>query len=102
MALGAPCLEADLVDVAPLAPGLQFECVIAELRNLGEPDQEERLLPACGPDTGIPCFEIAEDRESCPDTLTGLTLVIERGGLSVPPGTHVQARCRTRCDGDHL
>jgi hypothetical protein len=100
--LGAPCLDADLVDFDPLAPGLQFECVVSEVRNLGEADQEERLLPACGPDAPIPCFEIAQDRDMCPDTPTGLTLVIERGGLSVPPGTHVQARCRTRCDGDHL
>jgi len=98
--VGNPCIEGTLVDVAPDTAGLQFECSVSDVRNPGDDDQEETLLPPCDAGSGIPCWQLVEDRAGCADTPTGLTLVVERGDASVPPGTHVQARCLTCEDGD--
>jgi hypothetical protein len=93
--IGNPCLEAELVDVAPDTEGLQYECTASLVVNPGE-NHEETLLRYCDPAStfAYPCWHLVEDRQACPETPTGLTLVVERLG-GVPLGTHIQARCRT-------
>jgi hypothetical protein len=94
--IGNPCVEGDLVDVDPDTDGLQFECSVSDVLDPGTNDQEETVLPVCdSPLTRVPCWHLFEDPAACVDTPTHLSLVVERGGLGVPNGTHVQARCRT-------
>jgi hypothetical protein len=90
--LGVPCIDADLVDVEPDTEGLQFECVVSQIS-----DQVESLLPHCpeGATGDLPCWHLVEDRSYCPLTPTGMHLAIERSGVSIAPGSHVIARCRT-------
>ena len=112
-AIGNPCIEALLKDVDPATDGLQYECTVSDVVNPGTDDQEETVLPYCNmasaedndptdapASTNTPCWHLTEDRTACPDTPTGLTLIVERNDQSVPTGTHVQARCVTCVDGN--
>jgi hypothetical protein len=50
-------------------------------------------MPSCEQSGGAkPCYRLTEDRASCPDTPTGLTLTVERDG-ETPPETTVGVRC---------
>ena len=112
-AFGNPCLEAVLRDADLDAPGLQYECSVSDVIDPGGPEQDETILAFCDRaaeedsdpttwpvSTNLPCWHLIEDRNQCPATPTGLTLVVERGTTPVWPGTHVQARCVTCPDGD--
>jgi len=94
--IGNPCIEGDL-DTDPDTAGVQFECQVSDVRYPGEERQEETILPQCTtvpPATGdLPCWHLMTDTDSCPDTPTNFTLIVERGSGSVPTGTHVIARC---------
>jgi hypothetical protein len=87
--IGNPCIDSNILD----AQG-NYECQVSDVRFPGEDRQEETILPECNDArSNIPCWHLELDREACPTTPTGLTLVVERGGGSVLTGTHVQARC---------
>jgi hypothetical protein len=91
--IGNPCIEGN-IDVDPDTAGVQYECVVSDVRYPGEDRQEESIIPHCDDTGGNPdCWRFVEDRAQCPDTATGLTLEVVRGPGSVPTGTHVQARC---------
>jgi hypothetical protein len=94
--LGNPCIEAELYDTDPDLDGLQYECTASIVVDPGHPDQDETLLHHCDPTSTFswPCWTLVEDRQACPETPTGLTLVVERLG-HVPPGSHLHARCRS-------
>jgi hypothetical protein len=112
-AIGNPCIEALLKDQDPSTPELDYECTVSDVVNPGTDEQEETVLPFCNmasaedtdpsnapASTNLPCWHLIEDTASCPDTPTNLTLIVERGDVSVPTGTHVQARCVTCVDGN--
>lgn len=105
-AIGNPCLTSLLKDRNPSTPELDYECTVSDVFNPGTDEQTETLLPQCNAaedldptdapnSTNIPCWHLATDTTNCGDTPTQLTLVVERGDMSVPTGTHVQARCVT-------
>jgi hypothetical protein len=66
---------------------------VSDVRYKNTDDQEETILPECdGAMTNIPCWHL-EPGELCTTTETGLALVVERGGATVPTGTSVEVRC---------
>jgi hypothetical protein len=93
--IGNPCLEGDL-DTDPATAGVQYECLVSDVTAQGTDSQTETMLSECAtvpPATSdLPCWHLEPDVE-CRATASGLSLVIERGGGSVPTDTHVQARC---------
>ncbi len=62
--LGAPCISAPLLDVDPVADGLQPECV-AWYSYLLDGERTEELVPACRADEPGPCYRIHDDPMSC-------------------------------------
>jgi hypothetical protein len=90
------CLESD-IDLDPDIPGVQYECVVSEVRFPGEDRQEETILPECDDArTRLPCWHLEEDLVGCADTPTNMNLVVERGGHTVPPGSRIHLRCASR------
>jgi hypothetical protein len=111
--LGSPCVQGLLADVDLDTAGAQYECTVSDVLDPGTGTQEETVLPYCNmaaaedrdPETpsistNLPCWHLATDLQSCPDTPTNLALIVERGGANVPTGTYVQGRCVTCTDGD--
>jgi hypothetical protein len=107
--IGNPCITALLKDRDPDQAGLQYECTVSDVVNPNGPDRQETILPHCNAaedldptnppnSTNVPCWHLHPDAERCGTTPTQLSLVVERGGASVPPNTHVQARCITCVD----
>lgn len=84
--LGTPCLDTTPLDVDPNTPGLQGDCVAADVVGA-----TVTQLPAC--DAGSPpCWKIEPDA-ACP--LTNLRLVVTRAS-EPPAGTRTTLRCRVR------
>ncbi|MCB9561357.1 MAG: VWA domain-containing protein [Kofleriaceae bacterium] len=103
-AIGNPCIEGDLVDKDPNTAGVQPDCVVSDVLNPNTAEQVETALPQCNQaedndvnnppnSTNLPCWHLEIDTDACPETSSNLTLLVERGGASVPTGTHVQAHC---------
>ncbi len=93
--IGNPCIEGN-IDARPDEEGIQYDCQVSDVRYPGEDRQEETIIPECtstSPAAPLPCWHFETDMDSCPDTPTNLTLIVERGAGSVPTGTHVIARC---------
>ena len=96
LVIGNPCIEGD-IDRDKAMDGIQYDCQVSDIRFPGGDNQQESVLPQCSsatPDASEhPCWHFVEDRETCPDTLTGFTLMVERGSTTVPPGTNTRVRC---------
>jgi hypothetical protein len=95
--IGNPCIEGN-IDTDPDTAGVQYECQVSDVRFPGADNQEETPLPECDATmSNIPCWNLVLDVDADPpttcDTDTHLVLVVERGGASVPTGTHTQVRC---------
>jgi hypothetical protein len=94
--IGNPCLEGNLHDSDPNVDGVQPECTVSDVTNLGRDGQTEKILDTCNAEkSNIPCyyFELNPDQCTGDDQPTKLTLVVERGEGSVAPNTTVVARC---------
>lgn len=107
-AIGNPCIQGQLKDRDLDTDGLQPECVVADVQNPGTDEQVEDILPVCNAadqedldttnapaSTNLPCWHLKVDTDQCAGEPTELALLVERGGATVPTGTHVQARCVT-------
>jgi hypothetical protein len=98
--VGDACIEGE-IDEDPLAEGIQHECLVSDIRFLGQSNQEETILPECQavpPGAGeMPCWYLRQDFDKCPDTATGAMIRVERGGRSVPLDTEVVIRCAAGC-----
>jgi hypothetical protein len=96
--IGNPCIEGN-IDTDPNTAGVQPDCQVSDVRYPGELRQEETVLNQCSsatPDPSeYPCWRLEEDLTACAETVTNLSLVVERGNGSVPTGTHTQLRCVT-------
>ncbi len=71
MVLGAACFDTPLLDVDPVADGLQAECVAWYAYNNNDGVHSEDLIPACQGDAPGPCWKVGLDPRICPDA--GLT-----------------------------
>ncbi len=102
-AIGDTCIYGE-IDNNPDLEGIQYECLVSDVRFLGTDDQEEFMLPECAqvpPEEGeLPCWHIVQNYDMCPDAPTGALLVVERGGVSVPLDTEVVVRCAAGCNID--
>lgn len=98
--IGIPCIEG-AIDLDPDTPGMQYDCIVSDVRYPGTDEQEETLLPMCEsvpPEPGtLPCWEIVVGPDYCPDTASGSYVEVYRGGANVPRGTHTIMRCSTGC-----
>ncbi len=91
--IGNPCIVGN-IDTDPNTPGVQYDCSVSDVTNKGTDQQTETILPECDASmSNIPCWHLDPDTAQCGSTDTQLSLVVERGGGSVPPGTTVEARC---------
>lgn len=94
----SPCLEGDLLtdDLDAASPGLQLDCAVSDVSDLGEV-----AIPACAmtapdaptTDGARPCYWLASTPAAC-TTTTGLELRVERSAPPAP-GTRVRVRCAT-------
>ena len=100
-AIGNPCIQSTLRE--------PYDCSVSDVRNPGEDNEVETLLPECNADedtnpddapnsTNIPCWHLEVDTDACPETPTQLSLIVERAGQGAPSGTHVIAQCVTCSD----
>jgi hypothetical protein len=91
--IGNPCIEGNIDDDGDPSNG-GYECQVSDVRFPGEDRQEETPIAECNAAMdNIPCWHFDVDAAACPNTDTNYVLVVERGGASVPTGTHVQVRC---------
>jgi len=97
------CITSVLKDVNPELEGAQHDCTVSEVV-----DETETILPECDraaeedlditdapASTNLPCWHLTPNPVNCAETPTTLALVVERGGATVPAGTHVHAQCVT-------
>lgn len=94
------CVDGEL-DQDPVTAGVQFDCQVSDVRFPGTDRQEEQILPECTqvppPPGEQPCWYLEPAAAECPTTPTQLALRVERGGITVPVGTHLVARCLDSC-----
>ena len=91
------CFEYELGDVDPDVSGAQYDCSVTEVRrHPNAPDEELRILPACGGGQ-TPCWRVEEAPTECAYTKTNphLKLAIDRGGQVPAPDIRVKASCVT-------
>jgi hypothetical protein len=92
--IGNPCLDGNLRDIDDATAGVQPNCVVADVQNLGLDNQVESIIPECADNGGAtPCVTYVIDTANCSDTPTQLSMEVMRGNDSVPPNTTVVARC---------
>ncbi len=92
--LGSPCFDAHLTDRNPDLPGLQYECSAADVTNPDGPGRTETVIPECAATGGaVPCWRFAADPAACPTSPDNRTIVVDRGGASVPDETYLEVEC---------
>jgi hypothetical protein len=101
--LGVPCLDGqvDVDDVLPAEIGLQLECSVSDVQDLGTEDEEATVIRRCDmqDDTtpsvinALPCWWAEIDPTLC-QTESSVIVRIERGEWFPPGGTTVVVRCR--------
>ena len=93
--VGNPCIEGNLADGDPGQEGVQVDCRVSDVRDLGLPGEEEFPIAPCEVDSTPPCFRLIPNEENCSNTETGLALEIDRGNppQDPPSNTTIVARC---------
>jgi hypothetical protein len=87
---GDPCFDGTVIDFDPDAEGVQADCSVTDMQG----DNELAVLPNCSSGR-IPCWRIEIDNEHCGHTPAHQKLVIDRGSVVPPVGTHVKVNCVT-------
>lgn len=88
--IGDPCIEGKLADVDPNTGGAQYECSVSRVTG-----DEEKIVPACpGPLPTDPCWRIATDAASCPNS-DHLVLKIDNQDRIMEQDSHILANCVT-------
>jgi hypothetical protein len=96
LAVGNPCIESQLADRNPDLPGIQAECSVVDVTNPNAANREERVIPACDANGGaIPCWRFEPNAVQCPTAPDNRSIVIDRGGASVPDNTVLEVQCVT-------
>ncbi len=98
----SPCLEGpvDTSDADPNNPGVQLQCTVNDVLNLGGSDATQTLIPACpmsDPNTPSasgprPCWWADMNSASCPAPDTGYELNVVRSAPAAT-GTTVDVQC---------
>ncbi len=94
------CIQGTLADRDPVAPGVQADCAITEVRNPGGPDEKHRSLGECDnagtpeASSNLPCYLLAENEAACAATPQHLEVEIYYPpNDAVPPDTMIHAYC---------
>jgi hypothetical protein len=91
---GDPCFENAVADLDPVAPGLQPDCTVTDVRRLPNGgDQELAIIPPCG--GSIPCWRIEEDPLECHYTPSKQKIIIDRAGVVPPSDIRTRVHCVT-------
>lgn len=94
-AIGNPCIEGQLADVDPETAGVQVDCSVSYVQNLGKPNQTETILPQCNDAaSNTPCWRIGSDPMGCPTSPNNQVLETVDPNTP-PPETHIIANCVT-------
>jgi hypothetical protein len=97
------CLPSSLVDRDESTPGLQADCVVAEVRNPDTADESELLLRLCdnaadpASSSRLPCYTLEERPDEC--TKVGAPYKVDifyAADAVVPEGTELLVRCLSR------
>jgi hypothetical protein len=92
--IGDPCIEGKLADVDPVTPGAQYDCSVSVVTNQGAANQQETILPACPPGgSTAPCWRLATDAASCPNSDHFVLKIDHQDQLSMD--AHILANCVT-------
>lgn len=94
--VGPPCIEARLVDIAPMEAGMQADCTVTERRPLGNNKYEETPLRACAGGDTAPCWRVVP-ATGCP---AGHMVEIDRQGAQPLEGTQQSIRCLSCLQGN--
>ncbi len=96
IAVGNPCVAGN-IDLDPVEPKVQYDCIVSDVRNRGTENEESSVLPQCSsktPDASeIPCWYFEENNPECASTSTGLELVDVRPESGAPVGTKMRLEC---------
>jgi hypothetical protein len=93
------CVPSALVDQDGTAPGLQADCVVAEVRDPDTAAQTERLLRICdnasdpASSTTLPCYTLTERVDDCSESAPYWVGLYYASDDVVPPGTELVVRC---------
>lgn len=68
------------------------DCRVSDMLYLDQDNQEEYPLPSCD-DSVPPCFAIVVDEPGCPETISHLRLLVDRGGTHPREGSVTMASC---------
>lgn len=95
--IGPGCIAG--TDLDPEVAGVQHECVVSQIQDLGTDDESELILPECVElvpgEEERPCWRIFESPECVQD---GEALIeVYRGRESIKGNTIVRARCHSGC-----
>jgi hypothetical protein len=91
-----PCVRGQLLDTQPDQPGIQPDCVVADVTAPGTSEEVETLVAPCDADrSNAPCWTM-EPAPQCSATDTGLLLHIERADLRPPEGSQLRVRCQAK------
>ncbi len=98
----SPCLEGnvDPADADPNNPGIQLQCVVNEVTNIGTMSATSTQMLACpmqdattpAPGGPRPCWWVDKNLTSCPAPDTGLEMNFVRAGAAAP-GTTIDVEC---------
>jgi hypothetical protein len=86
----------EFVDADPNRPGIQYDCEASDTQRLGQPDQQEQVLPACNASaSNAPCWQV---RSGSADCSTGEHAALEIVRVTgAPQDNQVAAYCSAVC-----
>ncbi|MBK9036619.1 MAG: hypothetical protein IPL61_36115 [Myxococcales bacterium] len=96
LAVGNPCIEAELSDRNPTIPGVQPECSVSDVTDPNGVNRMETIVPSCDVSGGaVPCWRFISDPVRCADAPANRAIEVDRGGVSVPDNTVLEVQCVT-------
>jgi hypothetical protein len=100
-AIGDPCIDATLADADAATPGVQPDCSVVQVTNLGTAKERTVPVPQCTPagpgaHANAPCWYLDADVNLCAATASHLKLVPDYGGASAPLDTVLRLSCKVQ------
>ena len=91
--VGPPCVDRPLVDIDPMAAGLQVDCNVQERTPNGNGQFDEHVVPSCDANLDGPCWRLRMDAQC---TASNHLIEIDRKGGMPVEGTQQAIRCLTQ------
>lgn len=86
--IGSPCIDSKLAT--------PYQCSVSDVVNPGKPERSETVIARCDATKSVkPCWSLEVDNAKCGATASKLALLVDRGGVTPAPNTHVIANCVT-------